>query len=472
MALRDMIFGRRDDNQAFSPLSKGQKDRQALFAQFWAYYLGHHRKPLKVRPNQPDDNVILNYSKRNVNKSVQFLFGKAVTFETDNTSENRTPEEEYLDLVWGEKEEMSALLQRIALNGCVTGTPVVRLYEPVAGEYDGLPRIVNIDPSLLDVVTHEDDVEDILGYLLTWRSGDTWKRHRIDVQEDDTWFVTVEVMGANNTKWVEVPDESAAWPYTFAPIITAQNLPMPNTFWGISDLEDADINDAINFTASNIARILKYHAHPKTIGTGFSANELQNTAVDEFWTIASEVAKVSNLEMQSDLSSAFNYLNALKTAYSKISNVPDLDPAVVNVGALSGFALRILYGDLTELTAVKRNTYGALLKEINKRVLHLGGKGDYGTIEVQNTWLDPLPVNDKEQAEALQIDRANGASSDTYLTKRGYDPEHEKELSQADQAAQAATLAQAMTNQQRAFDQQGNKALPGMGTVARNGNGR
>jgi hypothetical protein len=116
----------------------------------------------------------------------------------------------------------------------------------------------------------------------------------------------------------------------------------------MSDLEEADINDAINFTASNIQRILKFHSHPKTIGTGFSAEQLQNTAVDEMWAIPDPAAKVFNLEMQSDLASAFNYLNLLKGAYAKVTGVPDLDPAVVNVGALSGFALRILYGDLLE----------------------------------------------------------------------------------------------------------------------------
>lgn len=453
MALRDMIFGKPAQDGTFAPLTDTHKERQALFAQYWRYYRGHHRKPLKVRPNTPDDNVILNLSKRVVNKGVQFLFGKSVDFEIDGTTEERTAEELYLDQVWGTDEQKHTLLQSIATNGAVTGTAVVRLYEPDPNVPDSLPRVVNIDPSLLDVVTNPDDVEEVVSYRLTWKSGDIWKRHRIDVQENDTWYVMAEIARPNSPDWQEVPNESAAWAYPFAPIITGQNLPIPNEFWGMSDLEEADINDAINFTASNIARILKFHAHPKTIGTGFSANQLQNTAVDDFWAISNEQAKVFNLEMQSDLASAYTYLAMLVQNYAKVTGVPDLDPAVVNVGALSGFALRILYGDLLEGTQTKRNTYGGLLSEINTRVLAIGGKAEYGSLVVKNIWQDPLPSNGKEQAETLKIDRENGLSTETYLTRRGHDPELEKERRAADQAERQKTMAAAMMDAERRFDQ-------------------
>lgn len=460
MALRDMIFGKPSLQNPFSPLSDAQKERQRLYAQFWNYYRGHHRKPLKVRPNTIDDNVILNLSKRVINKGVQFLFGKAVDFEIDETTRERNEHEQYLDLVWGTDEAKHTLLQSIALNGGVTGTPVVRLYEPDPSVADGLPRIVNIDPSILDVVTADDDVEDVRSYRLTWPSGKSgvWKRHRADLQDNGTWYVTAEITKPNSADWQEIPDESAAWPYEFAPIITAQNLPAPNEFWGMSDLEEADINDAINFTASNIARILKFHAHPKTIGTGFSVDQLQPAAVDEMWTIPDKDANVFNLEMQSDLASAYNFLNMLKQMYAKVTGVPDIDPAVVNVGALSGFALRILYGDLLEATQTKRNTYGGLLSEINTRVLALGSKAAYGTIVVKNVWKDPLPSSGKEESETLKIDRENGLSMETYLKRRGFDPEQEAEQRQGEQAEQRAQLAAVMTDAQRRFDQGGDDA--------------
>jgi FAD/FMN-containing dehydrogenase len=291
----------------------------------------------------------------------------------------------------------------------------------------------------MDIVTHVDDIDDVRGYQAIWPSGDAWKRHRFDVQENGEWVITEEVHRAGVAGWqIEL---ETRWPYPFAPVVHCQNLPVPNDVWGMSDLEEADINDAINFTASNIARILKFHAHPKTIGTGFAFNQLQQTAVDEFWAIPSADAKVFNLEMQSELAAAYTYLAELKQLYSKVTGVPDLDPAQVNVGALSGFALRILYGDLLEATNTKRNTYGALLSEVNARVLAVGGMAEYGTMDVRNVWPDPLPNNGIEQAQTLQIDRAHGLSMETYLTRRGYDVEQESERRGAEDS-QRATLGE------------------------------
>ena len=138
--------------------------------------------------------------------------------------------------------------------------------------------------------------------------------------------------------------------------------------------------------------------------------------------------------------------------YAKITCVPDLDPGVVNVGALSGFALRILYGDLLELTAVKRNTYGALVAEINARVLALGNQAAYGTVDVKNVWKDPLPEDALSDAQTLEIDVRNGLPHETYLEKRGYDPKREMERKQAEQQAAQEQFGNVGENLLREFD--------------------
>jgi hypothetical protein len=96
------------------------------------------------------------------------------------------------------------------------------------------------------------------------------------------------------------------------------------------------------------------------------------------------------------------------------------------VGALSGFALRVLHQDLLEKTNAKQRTYGDLLIEINRRLCELGGFGaeHYTTIH----WPDPLPVD--EAAETLRdgFDLDKGvASLETVQTRRGLDPEVENE---------------------------------------------
>lgn len=418
----------------YSPRSDEHKARVELFAKFWRYYEGDHDKSLVVKELQADDNITLNYSQRVVDKGVEFLFGNGVDFEIDQDNAERTVEEEYLDAAWGTDEQKAMLLQKIAMNGFVTGTAFVRIYPAeMAGD---LPTIKNINPSIVDVITAEDDIDEVVSYQLIWKSGDNWKRHRIDSQENGTWFVTEEISFQGDAKWKVMDDY--AWPYTFAPIIMAQNVTMPNKVWGTSDLANADLNDQINNVSSNINRILRYHAHPRTIGTGFQASALQNTAVDQFFTIPSEAANVFNLEMQSDLASSYAFEQELKDAFYEISGIPNLNPKTVNVGALSGFALRILYGDLLAKTNAKRNTYGAMLSEINTALLQLNGMGD---MPVRNVWADPLPENQAEEAQTLTIDRQNGLSQETYLERRGYDLERENERIE-DEAAQQGNIGQ------------------------------
>jgi hypothetical protein len=404
-----------------APLSDAHKDRAKRVHIFWRYYKGFHRPQLRTKPDQANDNVTLNGSRRVVDKGIAFLFGAGVTFEIDSTNDERTPEEQYLDLVWGTIEQKGKTLVDIALNGGVSGTACVRLYE--AGEGD-LPRIVSVDTAQVDVVTNDDDIDDVRSYIQTWRAGDSWKRHRIDRQENGTWVVAEEVLSRGNT-W-QVVNETA-WPWQFAPVFTAQNLPDPNSIWGMSDLEEADINDAINFTGSNINRILRFHSHPKTFGSGFNASQLQNTAVDQFWSVDNPEAKAYNLEMQSDLGSAYQYLQLLKRTYAEVTSVANLDPEQINFGQLSGFAIRLLNADLLDKTNVKRLTYGKLLADVNAAVLEMAGAGT--DLRINNVWGDPLPANETETVAALDTDRRNGLSKQTYLERRGYDAEREMERS-------------------------------------------
>jgi hypothetical protein len=117
----------------------------------------------------------------------------------------------------------------------------------------------------------------------------------------------------------------AVWMYDFSPIVDCQNLPAPGEFWGQSDLEDdvLEIVRAINFIASNTARIIRFHAHPKTWGRGFMAKDLR-IGVDETIVLPGENAELHNLEMQSDLASSLRYLDMLRQALHEISRVPEV----------------------------------------------------------------------------------------------------------------------------------------------------
>lgn len=441
MNWRDLFNKHSDD---FSPLSDAHRKRQELFSVYWNYYRGHHRRFIKTMTGGPDDNVVLNYAQSIVEQGIDFLFGKEVVFEIDSINTERNQQEQYLDLVWGEAETKMTFLQEVAQNGAICGTSFVRLYRADPNAPNSLPLLVNLDPSLIDVVTAADNVEEVVEYHIVWRVGDTWKRHVIS-RDIDQWMITPQ-RAEKNRLWVQDGEEEL-WEFDFAPIFHCKNLPLANSFWGRSDLENADLNDAINRTASNTNRIIRFHAHPKTVGVGFNATQLQTTSVNEFWTVDNKDARIANLEMQSDLVSSREFVKDLKAAMHKIGGASELDPAQVNVGALSGFALKILYGPTLSRTDKKRNTYGGMLKAINKALLVLAGQEP---VDVKNVWKSPLPESGLEQAQELAVDVQNGLSKATYLERRGYDAavEMAKRKEEADEAMQQQ---QAMMQQRSPF---------------------
>lgn len=415
------------NSMSISPLSDAHRQRAELYARYWSYYRGHHRKNIKVKPGQADDNVTINWSKKIVNQGVGFLFGKPVTFEIDENDE-RTKEEAHLDRVWADDPRtgfvQAVFLKQLAQNGAVTGMPVIRIVPPV-GEGE-LPTLRAVDPSIVDVITDPDDVDIVTEYHVVWQSGDTWKRQRM-VRDGEIWIIYDDVYRVGR-KWETV--EEAAWEFDFAPIMHAQNLILANSQFGISDLEDADLNDAVNFAASNINRILRFHAHPKTIGTGFPAAQLQTTAVDQFWTVPSADARVFNLEMQSDLASSRAYKADLEEGMHQVSDTPRFDPVTVNLGALSGVALRILYGPLLSKTEDKRGTYGGLLARVNRALLIMAGMEDK---PVRTIWQSPLPENGIERVELFErIASATGGNLEAAARIAGYNRDQVEMLSQTD----------------------------------------
>lgn len=261
-------------------------------------------------------------------------------------------------------------------------------------------------------------------------------------KENNFWRVVDQVGSVDNlNSWTTTNEQN--WPYAWPPIVDCQNLPAPNEFWGISDIEPdiLEINSGINFVISNMARIIKYHAHPKTWGKGFSANELK-IAVDETLVLPSPDAELHNLEMQTDLTSSNEFYKRLKEALHEVSHTPEVATGKLeSAGNLSGLALQILYSPLVEKTETKRLLYGDMLVELNRRLLEIGGFGKDNITELQ--WQAVLPEDEKQKRETALVDKQLGVSDDTLLVQLGYNPdlEREKVIRQTDTLGQEILTA-------------------------------
>lgn len=416
-------------------LLRDEQVRRDRLRRAYEYYHGDFKPPLKMLTTPDgttiDDNVYANYCRPVVDKGVDFLFGKGVDFKDDN-AEGESEAEKHLAAVWrANKKEIT--LRKIAWFGAVTGHAFVRILPPDPESGEEHPRLIVLDPATVRVEWDMHDIDRVTRYTIAWDAWDAetgklkYFRQQIEpkTKKRDSWRIVQEESEEHSFR--KSKRTTLEWKWPFSPIVDCQNLPCGGEYWGIADLEKdlLDLQDSINFTVSNIARILRFHAHPRTWGKGFSANQLQ-IGVNEIVVLPNKEASLQNLEMQSDLHSSINYLHELRSSFFAIARVPEyMIFKQDNVSRLSGLALALLYQPLLDKTEQKRATYGEMLDEINRRLLIMA---DIEAPERLGCVWPNLLSEDKNEmsAQAQQEVGAKLASRLTWARKLGYDPEFEK----------------------------------------------
>lgn len=408
----------------------------------WQAYYGEHKKPLKVKSGKPDANVIVNYLRLVVDVGVSFLFGepgkdKEVEFITDNEDASRNDAEAYLDTVWGANRKLTTLY-KLGLNGSVCGHAFLKV---MRGQ-GGMPRLVVLDPAHVTPEWAVDDVDELVRVTIRYETIDPLDQnkaiHYRQVIERDTngrWLIT-DYRSSGNAPETEAGREY--WPYAWCPVHHCQNLPDPNVFWGMSDLEDdvLRLNDATNFALSNLNLILTYHAHPKTWGKGVSADTIHVDA-DGTILLNNPDASLNNLEMLSDLSSSIAFFEQMRSALREVTHVPEVAlGGMADASRVSSLALKVMYSPLMTHTGKKRATYGDMLDQLN---MHLLEMGQQDVVRVRCRWPFVLPTDPQTDATVAVMHEQLGASKETLLRKLGYNPtlEAEQRLSEEQNLGEA-----------------------------------
>ena len=416
------------------------RERLIQIQERWNAYLGRMPRPLRVSRNQQgvplDDNVILPLPQIIVDKGRSALFGEDVGFDIPVGTPNGENADAWLYSVWESNRKMT-LLQKLALNGAVAGHAYLRM---LAGPSYPVPRIVALDSSTVSVRHRADDLDDVTAYTIAWQSnrGQAQVLHEQRIERQDTgdgrpanWTIR-DYENEAGTGWVLLNEE--VWPYPFAPIADCQNLPAPNRYYGLSDLEPAtlDMAKSINRTVTNIARILRFHAHPKTVAKGVGKADLR-VGVDDVLFLPPD-AEIKTLEMQSDLSASLMFYERQLAAFFEGARIPEVSRGKMdNAGALSGVALRILYQPLLEKTSDKRRLYGDMLTEFNRRLLAVGGFGP--DIKPGINWPELVPTDPSADSQTALNLKSLGVSTETLLSRLGFDPELEAQRTADEQAA-------------------------------------
>jgi hypothetical protein len=389
----------------------------------WRYYRREHRKPLKVRPGQIDDNVLVNMAREVVDQSVGMLFGLAPVIELDEVE--TTDAELALRRVFESNGE-AIFLQNMATQGGLAGHVFIKLTPDAALGV----RFVRLNPRNVTVFWSPDDYESVTCYRIQYGDKDAQTRQDI-VPLSATWL-TRDFRKERDGNWMLLAETE--WPWPWPPIVDWQNLPDPEAYYGEGDLLNAALNDTANFVASNNNRIIKFHGHPKTIGVGVRADEIKETAVDGFWAIPNQQANVFNLEMKGDLAAAMGFLEFIQGAFYSEHRTVNLASMKDRLGQMTNFGLRVLFKGATDKLTQKRALYGAGLVEISRRTLLLLGMGEH---RPRVAWPDPLLLNRLEMLEGLAKERDLGiVSQATAAADAGRDWDVEQDRLEAEKAGQ------------------------------------
>ena len=434
--------------------SREDEQRLADINRRWEAYYGKIAKPLKVKPGQVDDNLRLNFAGGVVNEGVAFLFGQDIDFVVgaDSTlgegdGNPHQAADDWLEACWKQNKGMT-LLQELAINGGVAGHAYLKVVEPgTVQNRTKFPRLVLVDPATISALWDPHDYKQVLKWTIQWHGMDPDTGRPVAYRQIITkdavgasWTIVDQHSDERSSVWAT--DDTAVWPYAWPPVFHCQNLPAPNQFYGMADLEDDVIEAAaaINFTASNIGRILRFHAHPKTWGVGFMAAQL-DVAVDGTIILPSKDAALHNLEMQSDLSSSLEFYKRMLEAFCAVSRTPEITTGNVGegLGTLSGLALQVLYGPLLRKNNTKKRLYGDMLSELSARLLEMSGQGE--GLDVSISWPNPLPADPVAERSALKADTDMGvASKSTVAEKLGYNWKLEDDRIQQEQKSAQARI--------------------------------
>lgn len=325
----------------------------------WKYYFGEHKSPLAQK--DADSHVILSLCAEVVDK-VQAAVGvpeweaeppNAEPLADGSFAQEVSPEQRALDALL-ERIEASKLTPRLVQTGLIAGHVFVRLVQGAQA------RPVLLDPRMVTVFWSEDATTSDLPaavYRLEWTA--MGRRRRQDIaraEVGDGWTITEWVQGQSG--WAQVGAE--VWRYPFAPIIDWQSGPRAFAYYGEADLAAQAIkkNDAVNFVASNTAKILKYHASPRTIVAGGRLPDDVDVAPDAALEFSSPDTKVWNLEMASDMQASMKFLDLLRSSFFAERHVVDISTIKDRLGQLTNFSTRMLYADMLNLVEVRREAHG------------------------------------------------------------------------------------------------------------------
>ncbi len=447
-------------------ISDEDRKRQERIADARKAYDGELDPPLKKMPDGTDPNVLTNRIQPFVDAGVNFLFGQELEISCGEDSPQEA--QDCIDGCWGRKEQRIPLLQDLAYNGAIAGSPFLRIVPDDKGNF----RLVAIDPSIVaGMQTAPQDCDTVLLFCIQYSQSEKDQAGkpqeifyreeimRIDPDgnaskgmpdDDDTWQIqhwTAEGrpgMQPRQLNW-KAEGDPILWPYPFPPLFKCKNLPNPNNAWGKPDItpDIIGVNKAINMLQSSIQIIEILYGQPFLYGKGISESSLDRNPGRI--AIVGPDGEIVAVNITSDVANGLVFLDNLRSDMDEQSHFPGIATGRLKDmprGNVSGVALQLLFLSALKKTDGKRCRYGELIIEASKALLVLNHMSE--DVDITLAWQEPLPHDDLQSLQAAILKKQIGISDTTIQREQGYDPDEELELSQNEDAQKLAAFSKGM----------------------------
>jgi len=387
------------------------RKRVLLYDVYWRFYLGRH---WRYAAEEGVPQLTFNYCKAFVDKSVAFLTGGS--FKINAPEEVKDITEEALNRVWDDNDR-GLLLLELAQSGAVTGDIWIKV-----GYDDDAKRVVlsivnpsTVFPKFNKYDTKKIDEVSIAGQL-TDEIGEKHTYQEIIAKDEIVEFYDAEEIEGSRRE--NVLGE--------LPIVHIKNLPIPHSFFGLSDLTAiVPLNKEFNEKATDLSDTINYQGSPVVIIKGAKSRNLERGA-NRVWGGLPRDASVSTLSIGGALSENAKYLDTLKQAMHELSGVPEATLGKMQpISNTSGSALHIQYQPLMEKTKVKRLTYGNGLRAVNRLILKTleikEGLKIPDSLDKYNSEIifqDPMPKDRTIELQNAQMELNMGIASKKEIAER------------------------------------------------------
>lgn len=155
------------------------------------------------------------------------------------------------------------------------------------------------------------------------------------------------------------------------PVVHIKNLPIAREFYGISDLDNVmPLQQELNEKTTDESDIIHYHAGPITVITGGKGATLEY-GPNKIWSGFPAEARVSNLEMTTDLGAIQEYIGLIRKTILELTETPEILLEQPNISNTSGVALQLMYQPIVDKTKRKSSEYEKGFALVNYYILRV-----------------------------------------------------------------------------------------------------